>query len=225
MAEVKLSAHRREDTGKGSARRSRAAGRLPGILYGHGMDPIALEVDRREFVNALNAEAGMNTLLDLQIEGESLLALTRDLQRDPVKGSLLHADFLKIDRTEEIEVEVPVHTVGEAPGVSSGGVLETPLFQLTVRSRATDVPEFVEVDVSGLQLGDSLRVADVPTTNFQIVNDPDEVVVLITTAVTEAEFQEMLEGVTTEVPEDEAATATEIQAEAEAPSSETAGDN
>src|SRR5919108_189061 len=115
MAEVRLKADKRSGTGKGAARKARAAGRVPGIVYGRGMDPVAIEVDRRAFVTALHTDAGMNVLLDIEIDGTTTLALTRELQRDPVRGTLLHADFVKVDRTIEIEVEVPVHLVGESP--------------------------------------------------------------------------------------------------------------
>src|SRR5687768_2808654 len=117
MAEVKLQATKRDETGKGVARRARASGKVPAVVYGRGMDPVAITVDRREFVTALHTDAGLNVLLSLQLEGEAIPALARELQRDPVKGTLLHADFVKVDLTIEIEVDVPVHPIGESPGV------------------------------------------------------------------------------------------------------------
>src|SRR5438874_9192421 len=130
MAEVRLKAVKRTATGKGAAHRIRAEGKVPAILYGRGLEPTALEVDRRDFVNALHTQAGMNVLLTLEVDGTGTLALTRELQRDPVRGTLLHADFVKIDRKVQIEVEVPVHVVGEAPGAEAGGILEHPLFSV-----------------------------------------------------------------------------------------------
>src|ERR687889_2093680 len=98
------------------------------------MTPLSVEVDRREFVTALQGEAGMNVLLDLEIEGEgATLVLTKELQRNPVRGTLLHADFIKIDRTQEVDVEVPLHAVGEAPGAAEGGVVEHPVTMILVR--------------------------------------------------------------------------------------------
>src|SRR5687767_14619179 len=124
MAEVKLEVTKRDETGKGVARRARAAGKVPGVVYGRGMEAIPVVVDRREFVSALNTDAGMNVLLALEIDGESIPALARDLQRDPVRGTLLHADFVKVDLTVEVEVEIPVHVIGDSPGVKEGGVLD-----------------------------------------------------------------------------------------------------
>ena len=192
MAEVRLSAERRPRTGKGVARRARAAGRVPAILYGGGIEPVALEVDRRAFTTALHSDAGMNVLLDLEIDGETTLALTRELQRDPVRGTLLHADFVKVDRTQEIEVEVPVHITGEAAGVREGGVLETQLFTLHVRCLPAEVPEHVDVDVSALAVSESLKVGELPQfQRFQILNDPEAVVATIAAPVSEEELEAM----------------------------------
>jgi large subunit ribosomal protein L25 len=190
MAEVRLKALVRDGTGKGASRRTRAEGRVPAIVYGQGMAPVSISVDRREFVTALHTDAGMNVLLDLEINGDTTLALTRELQRDPVRGTLLHADFVKIDRTQEVEVEVPVHLVGDSPGVKEGGVLENPLFQLHVRSLPGNVPESIEADISGLAIGDSLRVADlVGGRDFEILNDPDAVVASVAAPISEAELE------------------------------------
>jgi large subunit ribosomal protein L25 len=190
MAEVRLKAEVRDGTGKGSSRRTRADGRVPAIVYGRGMDPVSISVDRREFVTALHTDAGMNVLLDIEIDGDTTLALTRELQRDPVRGTLLHADFVKIDRTQAVEVEVPVHLVGDSPGVKEGGVLENPLFQLHVRSLPGNVPESIDADISALAIGDALRVADLAGgRDFEILNDPDSVVASVAAPISEAELE------------------------------------
>lgn len=190
MAEIRLKAELRADPGKGPARRARAEGKVPAIVYGRGMEPVAISVDRREFVTALKTDAGMNVLLNIEFDGSSTLALTRELQRDPVRGTLLHADFVKVDRTQEVEVDVPVHLVGESAGVKEGGVLEHPLFQLHVRSLATEVPQAIEVDVSALNIGDSLRVADIAGgASFQILDDPESVVASVAAPISEAELE------------------------------------
>lgn len=192
MAEVKLKAVLRDGTGKGPSRRTRAEGRVPAIVYGRGMEPLSISVDRREFVTALHTDAGMNVLLDIEVDGEQTLALTRELQRDPVRGTLLHADFVKIDRTQEVEVEVPVHVVGESPGVKEGGVLENPLFQLHVKCLPANVPESIDVDISGLAIGDALRVSDLAAgRDFEILNDPDAVVASVAAPISEAELEAM----------------------------------
>lgn len=190
MAEVKLNAVLRDGTGKGPSRRTRAEGRVPAIVYGRGMEPLSISVDRREFVTALHTDAGMNVLLDIEVDGETTLALTRELQRDPVRGTLLHADFVKIDRTQEVEVEVPVHIVGESPGVKEGGVLENPLFQLHVKCLPANVPESIDADISGLGIGEALRVADLAGgRDFEILNDPDAVVASVAAPISEAELE------------------------------------
>ncbi|MGH2820862.1 MAG: 50S ribosomal protein L25/general stress protein Ctc [Actinomycetota bacterium] len=204
MAEVRLRADKRQGTGKGAARKARAVGRIPGIVYGRGMEPVAVEVDRRDFVTALHTDAGINVLLDLEIDGTRTLALTRELQRDPVRGTLLHADFVKVDRMTEIEVEVPVHLVGEAPGAKEGGVLEHQLFTAHVRCLPTAVPEAVEADVSSLGIGDSLKVADLTVTaDFTILNEPEVVVALVAAPVSAEELEAMEAAVAGEVPEEE----------------------
>jgi large subunit ribosomal protein L25 len=192
MAEVKLKAEIRSEVGKGAARRSRRAGKVPAVLYGRGMEPVALAVDRRELVTALHTEAGMNVLLELEADGEKTLALMRELQRDPVKGTLLHADFVKVDRKQAIEIEVPVHLSGESSGVKAGGVLEHPLFTVHVRCLPTNVPEAIEADVSGLAIGDSLRVGDLSAPEgVEILTDPEAVVAHVAAPISEAELEAM----------------------------------
>jgi large subunit ribosomal protein L25 len=222
MAEVRLSASRRDEYGKGAARRIRAAGRVPGIVYGHGMEPLPIALDRREFVTALQTEAGLNVLLDIQVDGDTTLALMKDLHRDPVKGTLLHADFIMVDRDEEVEVEVPVHLVGEATGVKEGGALEHPLNSVHVRCKATEVPQSIDADVSDLNIGDSLRIADLATgRTFEILNDPDSVVALVAAPISEEELEAMeaAAGVGVE-PEAEAAAAAAEGEEGAAPAAE-----
>lgn len=195
MAEIKLSADKRDSAGKGSARRARAAGKVPAILYGRGMESVAIQVDRRELVTAFHTDAGMNVLLDLQVDGTTTLAITRELQRDPVKGTLLHADFVKVDRKTKIEVDVPVNLTGEAQGAREGGVLEHPLFQVQVRCLPTAVPEAVNVDVSALNIGDVLRVADLSLAEgIEVLNDPEIVVALVAQPISEEQLEAMEAG-------------------------------
>ena len=203
MAEVTLQAVKRERTGKGAARQARARNKVPGVVYGQGMEPIPVEVDRRELVTAFHTDAGMNVLLTIQVDGQSTTTLARDLQRDPLRGTLLHADFVKVDLKQEVEVEVPLHLVGESAGVKEGGVLEQPLFELHVRCLPTEVPEGIDADVSGLNIGDSLKVADLATAaKFEILNDPEQPVALVVAPVSEEELEAMeaAAGVEAEVP-------------------------
>jgi large subunit ribosomal protein L25 len=202
MAEVRLRADRRHETGKGFARKARAAGKVPAVVYGRGMEPVSIAVDRRELVTALHTEAGMNVLLDLEVDGSTTLALMRELQRDPVRGTLLHADFLKVERSQAIEVEVPVQLTGEAEGAKQGGVLEHVLFTVHVRCLPANVPERVDADVGGLGIGDSLKVGDLSWEgDFEILNDGDAVVALVAAPVSEEELEAMQAAVSGEVTE------------------------
>lgn len=220
MAEVKLKASKRDDTGKGSARRARAEGRVPAVVYGQGMEPLSISVDRREFVTALKTDAGLNVLLNIEVDGSSTTALTREIQTDPVRGTLLHADFVKIDLKQEVEVEVPVHVVGEAPGVKEGGVLEHPLFTLHVRCLPTNVPESIDADISGLNIGDALRVSELSEgRDFQILNDPDAVVASVAAPISEEQLEAMVAEVGAEGAEE---VPTEAPAGEEAPADEPA---
>jgi large subunit ribosomal protein L25 len=180
MAEYKLAAEPRSETGKGPARRARRAGRVPAVLYGHGMDPVHLYVDARDMGFAMRTDAGANVLLDLQVGKQRHLALPREIQRHPIRGSLIHVDFLAVRRGEKVTVSVRVHIVGEAPGVREGGIADQDLYQLNVEAEVTRVPESIEVDISGLNLGDVLRVSDVtPPSGVTILDDPDASVVSV----------------------------------------------
>jgi large subunit ribosomal protein L25 len=212
MAELQLQAVKREAQGKGAARRARMDGKVPAVLYGRGKDPVSIEVDRRTFVAALNTDAGMNVLLGIQLDGKSETALTKELQVDPVAGTVLHADFLRVDVTQAIEVSVPVHTVGDSPGVKEGGVLDQTLHEVTISVRPDQVPESIDADISGLNIGDSLRVGDLTGGDaFEIVTDAEENVLAITAPISEAELEalEAEAGIVQEPTDEEEAAAAE----------------
>jgi large subunit ribosomal protein L25 len=158
--ELKLKAEKREESGKGAARKLRAAGRVPAVLYGHGVGPMAVSVDAKDLFHVLHGSAGTNVLVDLQVDGTQHLSLPREIQRDHVRGRYLHVDFLAVRRDETVTVSVPVNVVGESPGVKAGGVIEHHLWELQVECLPGDVPDGIKADVSKLQVGDSLRVAD-----------------------------------------------------------------
>jgi large subunit ribosomal protein L25 len=160
MAEQKLVAEKREESGKGVARKLRAAGRVPAVLYGHGMEPIALSVDSRELIHVFHTGAGTNVLVDLTVDGDDHLAMAREIQRDHIKGRFMHVDFLVVSRDQVISVSVPVRVIGESVGVKAGGVLEHHLWEVQVECLPTDVPEAIEADVSELEIGMSLKVSD-----------------------------------------------------------------
>ena len=158
MSEYKLAAENRSDAGKGAARRLRASGRVPAVLYGHGTKPQHLSIDARQFSQALRTDAGANVLISLEVGSDQHLALAKEVQRHPVRGHFIHVDFIQVRRGEKVHVQVSVRLVGEAPGVREGGIADQDLYQLNVEAEVTAVPEAVEADVSGLNIGDTLRV-------------------------------------------------------------------
>jgi len=177
--ELKLVAERREGTGKGVARKLRAAGRVPAVVYGQGMDAAPVSVDAKDLYHVLHA-GGANVLLDLVIDGKGLLALARDVQRDHIHGRFVHVDFLAVSRTEKITIQVPVRVVGESVGVKAGGVLEHHLWEVEAECLPSDVPEAIEADISELQVFDSLKVADlVAPEGVTILSGEDELVLAV----------------------------------------------
>jgi large subunit ribosomal protein L25 len=221
--ERKLKAEERSDAGKGSARKLRAAGRVPGIVYGHG-DAVAIDVDARELYRLLHTDAGMNVLVDLKVGKDEWLAMPRDVQRDNIRDSLIHVDFLRIARDEKITVEVPVHIVGDSHGVREGGVVEHHLWNLQIECLPQDVPTAVEADITPLGIGESLKVEQLAVPEgCTILSSSEEVVVsVVTPQVLRVEEEE---AVAAEVAEGEAAPAAEGEAAPEAaPSEEGGGD-
>jgi large subunit ribosomal protein L25 len=178
--ELKLKAEKRDESGKGAARKLRAAGRVPAVLYGHGVGPMAVSVDAKDLFHVLHGSAGTNVLVDLQVDGTQHLSLPREIQRDHVRGRYLHVDFLAVRRDETVTVSVPVHVVGESPGVKAGGVIEHHLWELQAECLPGDVPDGINADVSKLQVGDSLRVADlIPPRGVSVLTPLEESVVSV----------------------------------------------
>jgi large subunit ribosomal protein L25 len=166
--------------GKGAARKARAAGKVPAVLYGPEIEAQRLAVDALELWHALHTDAGTNVLINLQLDGDTFLTMPREVQRDIVRGTLLHVDFLRIRRDVAIEVDVPIHLVGESHGVKEGGVVEHHLWELRVECLPTDVPESVEADISDLGIGDSLHVSDIKVPgNVTVVSSPEETLVSV----------------------------------------------
>jgi large subunit ribosomal protein L25 len=187
--ETKLQAEKRDETGKGVARRLRADGRVPGVLYGQGVEPVALSVDAREMFHILHGAAGANALVDLVVDGSEHLVLAREIQRDYIHNSLIHIDFLAVSRTQAITVNVPVVETGEAAGVKEGGVVEHHLREVAVECFPQDVPDQIEIDITELELGDMIHVSDlVAPEGVTILTTPEDAVLsIITPAVLRTE--------------------------------------
>ena len=217
--ERKLKADRRDAAGKGAARKLRATGQVPGVVYGHGMEPVPVAVDGRELYHVLHTDAGSNVLIDLAVGSDRHLTLARDIQRDHVRGQFLHVDFLAVRRDEKIHVDVPVELVGESHGVKEGGVVEHHLWEIRVKCLPGDVPERIEGDISKLGIGESLKVTELTLPpGVEVLTDADETVVSVVPPPiiqVEEEVAEALEGVEAEAAA-EGATAEEGAEHAEA---------
>jgi large subunit ribosomal protein L25 len=226
--QVHLKAAARTEQGKGAAGRLRKQGRVPGIMYGFEVEPTAVSVDALELYHALHTEAGHNAMLRLDVDGDEHLTIARDLQYHPVRGEVLHVDFLAVDTKAQISVEVPVHLTGEDDLGDDQGVINQVLYTVPILVRPLDVPNYVELDIAGMEIGDVKRVEDLRAVlpeggEFDI--DPERTVVTINAPISEAELEALEEGagIETEEPETVGAEADEDSAlEEPAPADEDA---
>src|SRR5271168_128581 len=161
MAEVVLAAEVGRPTGSRAVRRLRREGKIPGVIYGHGTDPLPVAIVARELRIALNSEAGANQLLSLDTGTATYLALAREMQRHPIAQTVTHVDFQIVRRDEVIAADVPIVLVGEALEVQHGdGLVDQQMFTLAIKARPADIPTSLEVDISGLTIGAQLRISD-----------------------------------------------------------------
>ena len=180
--EEKLTAEPRAGAGKGVARKMRAAGRVPAVVYGHGVAPVHVSVDAKDLYHVLHTAAGANVLIDLAVGKDRVLAMPREVQRDHLAGRFIHVDFLRIARDEKIAVEVPIHVVGDSHGVKEGGVVEHHLWTLHVECFPQDVPSAIEADISALGINESLHVSDlVVPASLTVLTALEETVVSVVT--------------------------------------------
>lgn len=175
--EVTLQAQARSAIGKGPSGRARAAGQVPAVLYGSNLDPTPVFLDARQMFHALHTEAGHNVLINLELDGKKLLTVPREIQKHPVKGTLVHIDLLKVDRDVKIEAAVPIHLVGESRGVKEGGQMDQHTHEIRVEALPTEVPSAIEIDITDVGIGDQVRVADLMSSaGVTILTDPEEVI-------------------------------------------------
>lgn len=153
---------RTQQTGKGSARKLRATGRIPGVVYGGGAAAIRIDVDPGELVDIFRKSLNRNTVLTLDLGTEKRSCVVREVQRHPLSRDLLHVDFLEVVSGREIEVTVPIRAVGKAAGLELGGKLTLIRRSLSVKCSYEKIPEFLPVDVAGLRVGDVIRASEVP---------------------------------------------------------------
>lgn len=183
-----LKATTRTDMGKGAARKLRAAGRVPAILYGPGTEPRQLSVDTREMERLFSRISVENTLLELQVdEDRPVRVLVREVQSHAYRPEILHVDFYAVRKGEMITLEVPVQLVGNPAGVVEGGILNHSLTSLEIRCVPANIPEAIEVDVAELQVGDSIRVGDITLPEgVETLVDPEQSVCSVVAPTTEA---------------------------------------
>ena len=190
MAEIRLRATPRAPEGTRSARRLRGEGKVPGVVYGLGADPITLTVDWRELRAALVTEQGLNAVIHLDVDGATTPTLVKDMQRHPVRRNVLHVDFLRVDLDKPVDVEVQIALEGEAEAVTrENGVIDQTLTALLITAKPNDIPAGLSVDISGLEIGGSLHVSDIvlpPGVTTSV--DPEETVVTAQHGVSEADL-------------------------------------
>jgi large subunit ribosomal protein L25 len=181
MEAEQLSVKKRSLEGSSAARRMRGMGRLPGVIYGTGAEPTAVEVETHAVELVLHHHQSETILIDIDLEGEgNVSVLLKDVQHHPVTGALVHVDLQRVSANETLQVEVPLELVGEPEGVKAGGLLDHILHAILVECLPADLPETVNVDVSALHIGDSVHVSDVVVNDkITVVTDADAMVALV----------------------------------------------
>jgi len=199
MAEVSIiAAERRERAGKGPARAARRAGRVPGVIYGAKKDPAMVTLDPRDLDRELNTGGFMATIYDVQIEQDKERVLPRDVQFDPVTDRPIHVDFLRVSATTSVTVQVPVNFLNEeeSPGLKRGGLLNVVRHEIEMTCRADAIPSTIEIDLTGLDIGDSVHISmiSLPDGVAPTITDRDFTVATIAAPTVVQEAEEAEEG-------------------------------
>ncbi|AWB91413.1 50S ribosomal protein L25/general stress protein Ctc [Aeromicrobium chenweiae] len=212
MAEIKIAAETRTEFGKGAARRIRRADKVPAVLYGHGSDPVHVALPGHQLMLALK---NANALLTIDLGSEQHLAIPKQVQRDPLKGFIEHADLLIVRKGEKVTVDVRIVPVGEAV---SGNLVVLENASITVEAEATHIPESFEISIEGLAGGDQILAKDIELPEgSSLAVDEDLLIVNVTAAPTEAQLESELAEAEAEAGIEHDATDAEEAAEAEAP--------
>jgi large subunit ribosomal protein L25 len=225
---VKLEVAERERRGSADTRRLRRQGLVPGVLYGRGKAPHAICIPERELRRVLTGSGGLHAILDVVLAGQKTThpSILKEYQRDPLRGTLTHVDLHEVRLDEPIQAQVSVTLVGEPVGVKEGGVLSQVTREITVEALPMEIPEHLELDVSGMAVNDTMRLADLPAIEgVTYIDDPEQTVLAAVTPPTvmeEPEVEEELEE-GAEVPEGEAAPEGEAEA-GEAPVADAASE-
>ncbi|WP_407272205.1 50S ribosomal protein L25/general stress protein Ctc [Radiobacillus sp. PE A8.2] len=176
---VTLNADPRKDLKKSYTKKIRQAGRIPAVVYGKDNEARTLSVDSIQLLKTIRDE-GRNAIISLNVDGSSVDVMLHEYQVDPLKDELIHADFYVVNMSQEMDVEVPIHLDGEAQGSKDGGVLQQPLYNLAVRAKPADIPEEIKIDVSKMEVGDTITVSDLKEgRNYEIMEDESTTIVTI----------------------------------------------
>jgi len=196
MATASLNASPRSESGKGAARKLRAAGQVPGIIYGHGRQPEALTISAREFDRLSEKVRITSTVIELSLSGRSARTLIREIQRHPIKRELLHVDFQELVAGEKVVVSVPLRFTGTADGVKNGGgILEEVMHQIHVRCDPANIPDHVDVDVTPLTIGHSFHISDLKLPEgVEVMDDSENTVVVVSAPKAEEVVAPVAEG-------------------------------
>jgi len=189
MATASLTAKPRSDTGKGVARKLRAAGEVPGVIYGHGREPQPLTVNAREFKRLADRIRITSTVIELALDGKVAKTLIRELQRNPLNREPLHIDFQELVAGEKVDVSVPLRFVGTPEGVKTGGgILEEVMHQIEVRVDPSNIPDHIDVDVTALTIGHGLHISDIQLpAGVEVLDDPENTIATVTPPKAEEE--------------------------------------
>jgi large subunit ribosomal protein L25 len=183
MKELVVEVKSRGDLGKNASRRLRSQGQIPAVVYGARKEPVPIVVDPKKILEIIHSESGVNTIFQLGMAEEEPRrhVMIKEYQVDPVKGNLIHADFVRIQMDEVIEVDVPVQVTGEAAGVKlDGGILDHVTRQVRVSCLPGDIPEHITIEVTALKIGDALRVSDLPRSDrYRILTETDQTLVVV----------------------------------------------
>jgi large subunit ribosomal protein L25 len=228
---IKLSVRERESRGSAESRRLRRNGEVPGVLYGRGKPPHPICVEERELRRVLTGDSGLHAILDVTLEGQKTAhpSILKEYQVDPIRGRLIHVDFQEVRLDQPIQAQVVVELVGDPEGVKEGGVLSQVQREINVEALPMEIPDHLELDVSGMAIGDTMRLADLPAQEgVTYLDDPEETVLATVTMPTRVEEpEEMVEGAEleegAEVPEGEEAPEGAADAPAE-PDADAAGE-
>lgn len=196
MASASLNAKPRTDRGKGVARKLRAAGEVPGVIYGHSREPQSLTVNAREFNRLAERVRITSTVIELALDGKVSKTLVRELQRDPLTRHPIHIDFQELVAGEKITVSVPLRFVGTPEGVKTGGgILEETMHQVEVRVDPSNIPDHIDVDVTALTIGHSLHISDLKLpAGVEVTDDPEQTIAVVSLPKVEEEPTPVAEG-------------------------------